>query len=35
VVIPVIFTIVGLLGIFTAAAAEKAYGQIEISCPAS
>ncbi|KUJ09942.1 uncharacterized protein LY89DRAFT_723794 [Mollisia scopiformis] len=28
VVIPVIFTIVGLLGIFTAAAAETAYGQI-------
>lgn len=29
VVIPVIFTIVGLLGIFTAAASETAYGQIE------
>lgn len=28
VVIPVIFTIVGLLGIFTAAASETAYGEI-------
>lgn len=29
IVIPVIFTLVGLLGIFTAAASELAYGQIE------
>jgi hypothetical protein len=31
VVIPIIFTIVGLLGIFTAAAAETAYGEPEVS----
>ncbi|KAK6430799.1 hypothetical protein LTR95_013041 [Oleoguttula sp. CCFEE 5521] len=29
IVIPIIFTIVGLLGIFTAAAAESAYGTVE------
>jgi NCS1 family nucleobase:cation symporter-1 len=29
IVIPIIFTIVGLLGIFTAAAAEPAYGHVE------
>jgi NCS1 family nucleobase:cation symporter-1 len=28
IVIPIIFTIVGLLGIFTAAAAETAYGEV-------